>query len=92
MFYISCTYSEVTPESAEDGDTSDSGFEWHDVPYTYRELLEMIESNGYSREGADWLTTGYQIEDYSTLTERELSLHINRSLSSKRAIKLWEAL
>ena len=74
-FLVSKTYSQVTPESAEDGDFSDCGFVWEDVPYTFRELVELLDSREWSFE--DGIITNYwHIIDYSTLTSEEEQLHV----------------
>lgn len=77
-FIVSETYQEVTPESAEYGDFSDTGFVFQDETYSLRELIDYIKRNGYTREskGTDWLTLGPWTECYRTGTERSTNLHI----------------
>lgn len=76
---VSRCYSECTPESAENGDTSDSGFVYECEPRTFGELVREIESDGFAQEGCtDWLCTGYSTQDYRTGTEREETLHCAR--------------
>lgn len=76
-FKVSQTFSDVTPESAKQGDFSDTGFEFQDVEYTLRELIDYIKSNGFYREGGTgWLTQGNHTSDYSTGTETTIDLHI----------------
>jgi hypothetical protein len=59
-FKVSVTYSEVTPESASNGDFSETGFVSEDQIYTLRELIDLIKSEGYRREGrTDWMTNGF---------------------------------
>lgn len=79
-FKVSKTYAEVTPESAEHGDYDDTGFEWEDVEYTFRELVEELGGHDHWQlnEGADWLTTGFYTVCYRELREREECLHIER--------------
>jgi hypothetical protein len=77
IFKVSRTYSEVTPESAKDGEFSETGFVFQDDTYTLRELIAYIKSEGFYREvGTNWLTTGFYTECHQTCTEREESLHI----------------
>lgn len=76
-FIVSETYQEVTPESAQDGDFSDTGFVFQDETYSLRELIDYIKRNGYTRQGlTSWLSTGESIECYQTLTYRSTNLHI----------------
>jgi hypothetical protein len=76
-FKVSQTYSEVTPESAIDGEFSDTGFVFEDQIYTLRELIGLIKRDGFTREsGSNWLTTGFSTSCYRTGTEREENLHI----------------
>lgn len=88
------TYSEVTPESAEHGDTSDSGFIIEDEPCTFRELVEYMETHSEASNGRptgdifEWYSTGYYVEDYSTGTEREECLHYSKANPS-RMEKYW---
>lgn len=77
-FLVSKTYSEVTPESAEDGDFSETGFCWQDQVYSLEDLKHLIKSEGFYREsrGTSWLTTGFSTSCYRTGTQREENLHI----------------
>lgn len=74
-FLVSKTYSQTTPESIEFGDFSDSGLVWEDVPYTFRELVELLDSREwYFDEGV--ISNGWNTIDYATLTEEEERLHV----------------
>jgi len=76
-FNVNKTYTQVTPESAEHGDYSDTGFEFQDQQYTLRELINYIKQNGFVREAnTDWLTTGYWTQCHYTGTEKCFDLHI----------------
>ena len=76
---VSRCYSEATPESAEDGDFSDSGFVYEAEEMTVQDLAREIRNSGFRREGCtDWLQTSWEVTDYSTGTEREESLHFHR--------------
>ena len=81
MILISKTYSEVTPESAEDGEFSDLGFIYEKAETSFRELVqnlrEYTETSSYPCKGTqwDWVSTGFEVSDYATGTERSESLH-----------------
>lgn len=91
---ISECYEIVTPESAEYGDAEEMGFTFEDREFTLRELVDYIESKGYSQTSdypacADsWLSTYPQIEDYSTCEEVSYSLHPKRG--NARTMRYWE--
>ena len=81
---ISQCYSEVTPESAEAGDFSDSGFIRECEPMTFRELVNLLWAGGFYREGeTEWLTTGWSTTDYTAATEQEETLHFHRANHSR---------
>ena len=94
MILINKTFSEVTPESAEDGEMSDSGFVFEDVAYGFRELVQMMRdypqpssmpARGNTHE---WLSNDYSIEDYRTGTERQESIHYSRANPAHNA-RYW---
>lgn len=91
---ISRTYSEVTPESAKDGDFSETGFVYENTEFTFRELVrELLDccqiSASHPGDCANvWASTGFSTSDYSTGTEREESVHFSRS-NSPRLLKYW---
>ncbi|WCD44232.1 hypothetical protein Lumi_093 [Xylophilus phage Lumi] len=97
MLTLSKTFSETTPESAENGDTSATGFVWEDVQHTFRECVELLREHRYascsplpSHQVTDftWFSSGWNVEDYSTCTERETSIHYSRS-NPPRNLKYW---
>ena len=94
MIRINKTCSEVTPESAEHGDTSDSGHVYVNLPYTFSELVQELrnfsETSSYPCTGAarDWVSTGYSVEDYLTMTARSESLHFSHDNPTRKA-KYW---
>lgn len=94
MILLSKTFSEVTPESAENGETSDSGFVWENSPHTFRELIYLLREHATSsstnkqKTVHDWFSTDWSIEDYSTVTERQESIHFSHTNTS-RAEKYW---
>lgn len=81
-FTVVRTYSETTPESAEDGDHSDSGFvnegegmDFRDVMRELRDCSELSEYPAPVHAGA-WASTDWYTTDYSTGTDRQESVHI----------------
>ena len=91
---ISRTYSEVTPESAEDGDFSDTGFVYEDTEFTFRELVRELRdcselSASHPGDCANvWASTGFETVNYYTGTEREESVHFSRE-NDHRLVKYW---
>lgn len=88
---LSLTYEIVTEESAELGDIAESGFLWEDVPHTFRELVDTIESGGFihpsSSHGVpNWLSSEPEI-DYITGESETRSIHPGRGNRSQR---YWE--
>lgn len=96
MILITKCYSEVTPESAELGELSDSGVDFEDAPFGFRELVDYMQSNGFvecsispcSGSTCEWVSTGYSIDDYRTMTEIEYSLHYSNK-NPQRNAKYW---
>lgn len=74
-FLVSKTYSQTTPESVEFGDFSDSGFVWKEVPYTFRELVELLDSREWDFDGSS-ISSGWNTICYQTGTEEEEQLHV----------------
>ena len=87
---ISRTFEEVTPESAENGDVSDSGFVYESQGFTFRELVSEIKNGNFYRESAtEWLSSSPWVSCYATYTERSESLHFDRA-NPERARKWFE--
>lgn len=88
---LSQTYEIVTEESAEYGDAAERGFEWENVPYTFRETVELIQSEGFTVPSCspgvpNWLSTEV-IQDRAFFEDgehRTLSLHPARDARSQR--------
>jgi hypothetical protein len=93
MILISRTYDIVTPESAESGDVSESGFLSENESVTFKELVSMmrdycVPSNSRpSGSVNDWLST-YPSQDYLDCSETTESLHYSRQ-NSPRMAKYW---
>lgn len=90
MIILSKTYSETTPESAEQCEFSDAGFEWQDVEYTFKELIDELKNNNYYIRQLDMtISTDFEIECYATMTEKSYSLHYSRD-NNERSFKYWK--
>lgn len=93
MLTIHRTYSEVTPESAEDGEDSDSGSIGTES-VTFRELVNLLREHpvpsSWPTEGTrrDWFSTHSYVTDYREGTERIESIHFDHSNPS-RLEKYW---
>lgn len=85
VFYVSETFSQVTPESAEHGDFSDTGYEDYGSFYTLKELIKRIESDGFEvnlhERGTriDAYQADFSTVCYRTGTEQRNCLHITGS-------------
>ena len=83
MILINKTYSIVTPESAENGEDSDSGFLSKNEKVTFRELVNLIQDHPapscYPASGSvwEWVST-YPSTDFQTGEEETQSLHFSR--------------
>ena len=85
-FLVSRTFSEITPESAEHGDFSDTGFVYQDEVLTLSELKSEIRRAGFTRERntggpksspcSTWVETEYYTSCYGTGTSRSEALHV----------------
>jgi hypothetical protein len=93
MILISKTYSVWTPEDLEHGESSESGYDFEDVEYSFRELVELMRRfeqpsqmpcDGNTRT---WLT--YFDEDMFSGDNTEYSLHYSRKNPPKNA-KYWK--
>jgi hypothetical protein len=94
MILVSMTYEIVTQESAEQGDADSRGYEWQDMPHTFRELVERMRehpepsSSPLHAAGAhDWFTS-YPDTDYRTGEEKTTSIHYSRA-NDARSLKYW---
>lgn len=91
---INRTYCEIDPESAEDGEFSATGFISHGDEVTFRELVALLQKhpNPSSSHGTTdphvWWSTGFEVEDYSTGTEREECVHCSDENSDYGRV-LW---
>ena len=94
MILINKCFSECTPESAENGETSDCGMALENGEYSFKELIAELQnypepssSHGLAQVGT-WFSTGFRIDDYATGTECEESLHYSQD-NHARSAKYW---
>ena len=93
MILIDKTFSECTAESAEDGDTSDSGFVTIGERFTFRELVNDLRNYPFASTShvrgstRDWASTEPET-DYTTGVERQESIHYSCD-NAPRAAKYW---
>lgn len=88
---LSQTYEIVTEESAAEGDAEERGFDWEDVPHTFRETVDLINRGGFfspscSHDVPRWLSDD-PTPDYTTGGWETKSLHPARDARSQR---YWE--
>jgi hypothetical protein len=94
MILINKTYSIVTPESAENGEDSDSGFLSQGEKVTFRELVSLMKEfpmpscSQASGETWEWLTS-YPETDFRSGEEKTESLHFSRENSPSLG-KYWK--
>lgn len=92
---INRTFSEITPESCEDADFSDHGFISENEAVTFSELVELMKRHPQASEWPNsgspqvWYSTGYEVEDYGTRTEREECMHFHPDNTANVA-KYWK--
>jgi hypothetical protein len=92
---ISRTYCEITPDSAEMGDFSNSGFVDERQEVTFGELVELMQDHREPSRSPDdyntstWYSTGFYTADYRTGTEREECIHFHRD-NTPNAAKYWK--
>lgn len=97
-YYMNKTYQVVTPESAEQGDYDDQGFEYENNEFdTLWDMAEEIRSagatelssggGGHAADPHDWYLTVDGEKDYRTGSETTYSFHPN-DLTSEEASEL----
>ena len=92
-YIVSMTYDKTTPESAEQGDFSESDFEFENS--FFKTLEDMVDDSDIKRKSwanwssseisapSDWLSTESEVEDYGIGEEISYSLHIKRKDKKK---------
>ena len=93
MIIISRTYDIVTPESAEEGESADSGFLTESESVSFRELVSLMESHPIPSnshpEGSQWeWLSSHPETDYRDCSETTESLHYSRE-NPPRRLKYW---
>lgn len=92
---ISRTYAEVTPESAENSDFSETGFISEKEEVSFSQLVDLMREHCQPscspNDGSPqtWYSSGFYTSDYSTGTEREESIHFHRD-NTPNAAKYWK--
>lgn len=83
---ISKTYQVITPESAEHGETAESGFEWAGYDMTPDELIRdmtvYVEPSEYPLRKVTrhtWFTSSDPDRDYSDCSDTYHSWHIDEA-------------
>lgn len=92
MIILSQTYEIVTEESAAEGEIAESGFDWENSKFSFRELVEIIQGCGfihpseypcYYPNAPRWISTEPVI-DYRSGEWETKSLHCANDARSKR--------
>jgi len=93
MIYCSQTFDVVTPESAEDGEAAETGFNFQSQGFTFRELV--AEMSQYSEPSCspigqnDFWVTSHPEQDYRDGSYTIESLHLCREGNHPFALKYW---
>jgi hypothetical protein len=85
---FSVTYQTVTPESAEYGESDDSGFMIEDIePDDIQDLISLISNyrcfDWSCSDNSGWLSSDSEVIDYSTMEEIMYSIHANNERSAR---------
>lgn len=99
MKTIKTTYSQVTPESADRGVFSDTGWvdEDGETFETVQDAIQWLKSNGVTEASSSsfhqgiWYSTDMNIIDYSDHTEEEQSFHLY-GFSKDEELSIYNAL
>ena len=95
MLLISENYQIVTPESAENGDYEEIGSNFLNEPFTFKELVDYIEREGFAYPSSShvtkdcrniWIETR---EDHNFITGESLYKTLHLTSSDPRAVKYW---
>lgn len=90
MLQLSMTYETITPESAEECDTDETGFVFEASDCTARELADYIRKDGFTSPSCShgvpqWLTAYGETDPYTGEVENR-SIHPGRDVQSQ---KVW---
>ena len=80
---VSRTYADTTPESAEQGEFSATGFITDCEVLSFRELVDLLRDHVHPSESGEasvhtWFTGSDYVVDYRTGTNRQESVHFHR--------------
>jgi hypothetical protein len=95
LIKISKTFTEFNPDTAENGDFSDHGFIEEMEEVTFIELLELMRRHPfpsqcpYMGQITASLSSGYEITNFRTGTQRETSIHYHKD-NEKPNAHYWE--
>jgi hypothetical protein len=80
VFHYKICYSKCTPESAEEGDTSDNGIE-DEGDATLAEIVQDAHRRGINHrrrgDSTRWWESDWNTEDYETGEEGQFTLHVD---------------
>jgi hypothetical protein len=94
MILLSKTYETWDEDALECGETDESGYEWEDVAYTFKELVYLIKSDGFTNASDypayenSWLYTEPD-KDFRTGEETTYGLHFSHN-NPEWMRKYWE--
>lgn len=85
---LSQTFEVVTEESAQDGDAAERGYDWEDVPHTFKEVVSLINDGGFIHPSCSpgvsgWLTSE-AVQDIHDGSYETKSLHPGSDAQSQR--------
>lgn len=88
MIKLSQTFEIVTEESAENGEAAESGFDFENEDYTFKETIERINNGGFNNPSDSsgvprWLSTEAE-QDMHTGEYVTKSLHPGRDAHSQK--------
>lgn len=95
MILVNKTFCETTPESLEYSEFSNWGFLCENVEISFRELIDELEKHRnpscfpIQSSINTWFSSDFEIENYSTMTERQESLHYSKN-NNARSEKYWK--
>jgi hypothetical protein len=92
---ISRTYAETTPESAEIGDFSDTGFITQYEEVTFTQLVELMRDYSSASQSPNdgsidvSYSTGFYTSCYRTGTDRQDTIHYHKD-NTPNCAKYWK--
>lgn len=92
---ISRTFEETTPESAENGEFSETGFTDERQEVTFSKLVRLMKSHNQASQSPNnggtnvWYSTGFYVDDYATGTEINESVHYHKD-NAPNVAKYWK--